>query len=72
MTFEESLAKLENIKTELENPETSFDEAMKLYNESVGWTKTCLEILSECEGKITAVKEQIDGLIEKPLNIKED
>ena len=72
MTFEESLAKLESIKTELENPETSFDEAMKLYNESVGWTKTCLEILSECEGKITAVKEQIDGLIEKPLNIKED
>ncbi len=72
MTFEESLAKLESIKTELENPDTSFDEAVKLYNDSVGWTKTCLEILSECEGKITAVKEQIDGLIEKPLNVKED
>ena len=72
MTFEESFAKLEEIKTKLENPETSFDEALKLYNESVGWTKSCLEILNECEGKITAVKEQIDGLIEKPLNIKED
>ena len=72
MTFEESFAKLEGIKAKLENPETSFDEALKLYNESVNWTKTCLEILSECEGSITAIKEEIDGLIEKPLNIKED
>ena len=72
MTFEESFAKLENIKSKLENPETSFDEALKLYNESVDWTKSCLEILSECEGKITAVKEEIDALIEKPLSIKED
>ena len=72
MTFEESFAKLENIKTKLENPETSFDEALKLYNDSVNWIKACLDILSECEGKITAVKQQIDGLIEKPLSIKED
>lgn len=72
MTFEECFAKLENIKTLLENPETSFDDALKLYNDSVKWTKNCLEILSECEGKITAVKSEIDGLIEKPLDKKED
>lgn len=72
MTFEESYAKLEEIKTKLENPETSFDEALKLYNDSVNWTKNCLEILSECEGKITAVKAEIDGLIEKPIDKKDD
>lgn len=72
MTFEESYAKLEEIKMKLESPEISFDEALKLYNESVGWTKNCLDILSECEGKITAVKSEIDGIIEKPIDKKED
>ncbi len=67
MTFEESFSKLEKIKEALENPETKFDEALKLYSESVEWTKNCLDILNECEGKISVVKAQIDGLIEKPL-----
>ena len=72
MTFEESLSKLEKIKEILENPETSFDDALKLYEESVEWTKICLDILNECEGKISVVKAQIDGLIEKPLEEIED
>ena len=72
MTFEESFKKLEDIKSKLENPETSFDDALKLYSESVKWTKSCLDILNECEGKITAVKEEIDGLVEKPFKISED
>ena len=72
MTFEESLKKLEDIKSKLEKPETSFDEALKLYSESAKWTKSCLEILSECEGKISAVKEEIDGLVEKPFSVSEE
>lgn len=72
MTFEESFKKLEDIKSKLENPETSFDEALKLYSESVQWTKSCLDILNECEGKITAVREEIDGLVEKPFKISEE
>ena len=72
MTFEESLKKLEDIKSKLEIPETSFDEALKLYSESAKWTKSCLEILSECEGKISAVKEEIDGLVEKPFSVSEE
>ena len=72
MTFEESFSNLEKIKEILENPETSFDEALKLYGESVECTKTCLDILNECEGKISIVKAQIDGLIEKPLEEIED
>lgn len=72
MTFEESFSKLETIKSALENPETSFDDALKLYGESVKWTKNCLEILNECEGKITAIKSEIDGLVEKPLIVTEE
>lgn len=72
MTFEESYANLEKIKQTLENPETTFDEAVKLYSESVNWTKNCLDILNECEGEISVIKSQIDGLIEKPLDVEGD
>lgn len=72
MTFEESYANLEKIKQSLENPETSFDEAVKLYGESVKWTKNCLDILNDCEGKISVIKAEIDGLVEKPLDMNEE
>lgn len=68
MTFEESFSELEKIKERLEDSETGFDEAFKLYSDSVKWIKICLDILKECEGKISVVKAQIDGLIEKPLD----
>lgn len=71
MTFEESYAKLEKIKNALENPDIGFDEAIKLYGESVEWTKNCLEILKSSEGKITAIKTEIEGIVEKPLDVKE-
>ena len=72
MKFEESFKNLENIKSKLENPETSLDEALKLYSESVEWTKKCLDILSECEGKITSIKHEIDEIIEKPMVVNEE
>lgn len=71
MTFEESYLELEKIKSSLENPETSFDEAIKLYGESAKLAKNCLDILKDSEGKITTIKSEIDGLIEKPLDENE-
>lgn len=71
MTFEESYLELEKIKSSLENPETSFDEAIKLYSESAKLAKNCLDILKDSEGKITTIKSEIDGLIEKPLDENE-
>lgn len=72
MKFEEAYAKLEKIKQELENPELSFDEAVSLYKESEKLVKTCFDILADLEGQITIIKSNIDGFIEKPLEIKED
>ena len=68
MTFEESYKKLVEIKDKLENPETQFDEALKVYEESVEYTKNCLDLLKSAEGKITVIKSEIDKLVEKPLN----
>lgn len=71
MTFEESYEKLSQIKEKLESPETTLDESLKLYEESVKHTKDCLNLLTETEGKILVIKQEIDKLIEKPLDVQE-
>ena len=72
MKFEEALEKLNKIKEDLENPNITLDESIKLYKASVDYTKTCLDMLKETEGKIVAIKSEIDGLVEKPLDVSED
>lgn len=68
MTFEEALSKLEKIRDELDSPDITLDKSLKLYEESVGYTKTCLDLLKSTEGKIVAVKAEIDKIVEKPLD----
>lgn len=72
MEFEKSLKRLEEIKTLLEDANVSLDESIKLYEESVGLTKKCIDELKITDGKITVIKNELDNLIEKPLEIKED
>lgn len=71
MKFEESLEKLVKIKEDLENPNITLDESIALYKQSVEYTKACLEMLKETEGKIVAIKSEIDGIVEKPLDVEE-
>ena len=68
MKFEEALEKLNIIKDELENPEITLDQSINLYKESVDYTKTCLEMLKETDGKVVAIKAELDALVEKPLD----
>lgn len=72
MKFEKSLERLEEIKELLEQNEISLDESIKLYSESVEHAKQCIEALKDIEGKITAIKAEIDKIIEQPLDVKED
>ena len=72
MELEKALQRLEEIKTLLENPEISLDEAIKLYEESVKYTKESIEQLRETEGKIVAIKTELDSVVEQSLNLKED
>ena len=68
MKFEEALEKLNKIKDELENPEITLDQSINLYKESVDYTKTCIEMLKETDGKVVAIKAELDALVEKPLD----
>lgn len=72
MKYEEALEKLNNIKEELDSPSITLDDSVKLYEESVKYTKICLDLLKETEGKIAVIKTELDSVIEKPLSeIKE-
>lgn len=72
MTFEEALEKLNKIRDELDSADITLDKSIKLYEESVEYTKTCLDMLKSTEGKIVEIKAEIDKIVEKPLeNIEE-
>ena len=69
MKYEESLEKLNNIKDKLDSSEITLDESLELYEESVKYTKICLDTLKSADGKIVAIKKEIDKLVEKPLDV---
>ena len=68
MKFEEALEKLNQIKDKLEDKDITLDESIKLYQESVEYTKTCLDVLKETDGKVVAIKAELDAIVEKPLD----
>ena len=72
MTFEQNLNKLDKIKEELERADISLDDSINLFKESVELTKECIESLKDTEGKISVIKTELDKIIEKPLDLKED
>ena len=58
--FEESMKKLENIITELENGNLNLDESVKKFEEGMKIAKQCNTILEDAEKKITILLEK-DG-----------
>lgn len=72
MNYEEALEKLNKIKEELDSPSVTLDKALDLYEESVKYTKLCLDLLKSAEGKIVAIKTEIDKIVEKPISEVEE
>lgn len=58
--FEESMKKLEDIVTELENGNLNLDESVKKFEEGMKVAKQCNTILEDAEKKITILLEK-DG-----------
>lgn len=51
-TFEEALARLEQIIEELENGELNLEESLKLYEEGIALARHCNSKLDEAQGKV--------------------
>ncbi len=51
-TFEEALARLEQIVGELENGELNLEESLKLFEEGIALARHCNSKLDEAQGKV--------------------
>lgn len=59
-TFEDNLARLEEINNILESGETGLEESLKLFKEGVKISKECINTLKQAELKITELKSEIE------------
>jgi exodeoxyribonuclease VII small subunit len=58
--FERSLARLEEVVRQLESPQLSLDEAMKLFEEGVALSRECQKQLEEAEGRVEILLKKAD------------
>jgi exodeoxyribonuclease VII small subunit len=59
--FEKALSRLETIVTELEAGELSLDDSLKIFEEGVKLSKTCLKMLDDAECKVEILVQDKDG-----------
>ena len=59
------MARLEEVLAELESPEGSLDELLKLYTEGVELIRSCNEQLESAEQRVKMLQMQPDGSVAK-------
>ena len=59
--FEQALARLETIVTELERGELPLDQSLKIFEEGIKLSKTCLKVLDDAERKVEILVQDKDG-----------
>ena len=59
--FENALARLETIVSDLERGELPLDESLKIFEEGIKLSKTCLKILDDAERKVEILVQEKDG-----------
>lgn len=65
MTFEQALARLEEIVRKLESGNVSLDESIEIYQEGITLSKQCSGMLEEAEGKVMAIVNKEQDVIEE-------
>lgn len=64
-TYEQAMARLEEITQMLESDETPLDEGIALYKESMGLVQFCTEKLDYLEGEVALLRKTLDGNFKK-------
>lgn len=59
-SFEQNLLRLEEISEKLERQDAGIEEAIKLYEEGIELSKSCMSILKNAELKISELKKKLD------------
>jgi len=63
--FEQTLARLEDIVKKMESGNISLDESIEIYQEGIILSKQCSSMLEEAEGKVMAIVNKEQGIIEE-------
>lgn len=61
MTFEQSLARLEEIVRDLERSDLDLDQALRLFEEGIGHLRTAGESLKAVDARVQQLVEAADG-----------
>lgn len=64
-TFEESMARLEEIVRTLESGNATLDESLKLYEEGISLVRVCSSQLDDAEKKIKLLNVTADGVVDE-------
>ena len=59
--FEDALARLETIVTELEKGDLPLNDSLKIFEEGIKLSKTCLKILDDSERKVEILVQETGG-----------
>ena len=60
INYEKSVARLREVIAELENPNISLEESMKLFEEGVVLVKECGDVLNAAQQKIDILSESLN------------
>ena len=61
LKFEDALARLETIVTELEKGDLPLHDSLKMFEEGIKLSKTCLKMLDDAERKVEIMVQDKDG-----------
>jgi len=61
LTFEDQLARLEEIVKNLENGQLSLEQSLKLFEEGISLTRQCHGLLEEAEQRISILTSNQEG-----------
>lgn len=64
MKFEQSMNELESIIEKMENPDTSFEQLVQLYEKGVELSNFCMQTIKNAEAKITQLKEGKEEVVD--------
>ena len=72
MSFEESLAELENIVQKLENGQLSLDESLLLFDKGIRLVRECDTMLKNTEQKVEKLIEENNCLRSEPIEVEDE
>ncbi len=61
LKFEDAMARLETIVAELEKGDLPLDESLKVFEEGIRLSKSCLKMLGDTERKVEVLVQEKDG-----------